>query len=478
MGDDLLTKLEVLVLVQKGAWTPQKAEAWAKRCGLPPFAGKPDAASYDPREELNWTLCMALIWIASGDLAEVREAWPEWLSGQRVWHEFVDGGKRWWSLGPPQRREDYSRWEGYEVDPRTAVKGLWRALETGEIVATGISKCEGVRRVAFGCIAEGHGRKMHPNRDKVNVLLVDDQPSKLLSYEVILEELGENLIKAASGKEALAQLLRREFAVILVDVAMPELDGFELAAMIREHPRFEQTAIIFVSAVHLSEFDSLRGYQAGAVDYLPVPIVPDLLRAKVRIFCDLYRKTRQLEALNEELERRVEARTAELAAANADLEKRVDARTREREEALAQVAEMQKLESLGQLTGGVAHDFNNLLMVIMSNLEMALNRVAEDGLLTRWLGRAMEAATRGAALTKRMLAFARRQDLKPESLALSDVVKGMVEMMSHSLGPSVRIAVDLPPDLPPVRIDRNQLELAVLNLGLNARDAMPNGGIS
>jgi signal transduction histidine kinase len=317
---------------------------------------------------------------------------------------------------------------------------------------------------------------MHPNRDRVNVLLVDDQPSKLLSYEVILEELGENLIKAASGKEALAQLLRQEFAVILVDVAMPELDGFELAAMIREHPRFEQTAIIFVSAVHLSEFDSLRGYQAGAVDYLQVPIVPDLLRAKVRIFCDLYRKTRQLEALNEELEKRVEARTAELAAANADLERRVDARTREREEALAQVAEMQKLEGLGQLTGGVAHDFNNLLMVVMSNLEMALNRVAEDALLTRWLGRAMEAAARGAALTKRMLAFARRQDLKPESLALSDVVKGMVEMMSHSLDPRVRIAVDLPPDLPPVRIDRNQLELALLNLALNARDAMQNGG--
>jgi signal transduction histidine kinase len=317
---------------------------------------------------------------------------------------------------------------------------------------------------------------MQPNRDRVNVLLVDDQPSKLLSYEVILEELGENLIKAASGKEALEQLLRREFAVILVDVAMPELDGFELAAMIREHPRFEQTAIIFVSAVHLSEFDSLRGYQAGAVDYLPVPIVPDLLRAKVRIFCDLYRKTRQLEALNEELERRVEARTAELAAANAELEERVDARTREREEALAQVAEMQKLEGLGQLTGGVAHDFNNLLMVVMSNLEMALNRVAGDAVLTRWLGRAMEAATRGAALTKRMLAFARRQDLKPESLALSDVVKGMVEMMSHSLDPRVRIAVDLPPDLPPVRIDRNQLELALLNLALNARDAMPNGG--
>jgi signal transduction histidine kinase len=317
---------------------------------------------------------------------------------------------------------------------------------------------------------------MHPNRDQVNVLLVDDQPAKLLSYEVILEELGENLVKATSGKEALAELLRREFAVILVDVAMPELNGFELAAIIREHPRFEQTAIIFVSAVHLSEFDSLRGYQAGAVDYLQVPIVPGLLRAKVRIFCDLYRKTRELEALNEELEKRVEARTAELAAANADLERRVDARTREREEALAQVAEMQKLEGLGQLTGGVAHDFNNLLMIVMSNLELALNRVAQDAALTRWLSRAMEAAARGAALTKRMLAFARRQDLKPESVPLSDVVKGMVEMMSHSLDPRVRLIVDLPAELPPVRIDRNQLELALLNLGLNARDAMPNGG--
>jgi CheY-like chemotaxis protein len=128
---------------------------------------------------------------------------------------------------------------------------------------------------------------MPRNREPVNILLVDDQPAKLLSYEVILEELGENLIKAASGREALEQLLRHEVAVILVDVSMPELGGYELAGMIRDHPRFAETAIIFVSAVYLSEIDSLRGYQAGAVDYLPVPVVPDLLRAKVRVFCDL-----------------------------------------------------------------------------------------------------------------------------------------------------------------------------------------------
>ena len=317
---------------------------------------------------------------------------------------------------------------------------------------------------------------MRRDRDPVNVLVVDDQPAKLLSYEVILEELGENLIKASSGRQALEQLLRNEVAVILVDVAMPELDGFELAAMIRDHPRFAQVALIFVSAVHMSEIDSLRGYQAGAVDYLPVPVVPALLRAKVRVFCDLFRKTRQLEILNAELERRVEARTAELAAANADLERRVEARTREREEALAQVAQMQKLESLGQLTGGLAHDFNNLLMVVLSNLELARGHVAGDDRLTRWLGRATEAASSGASLTKRMLAFARRQNLKPESVPLSDVVNGMVEMMSHSLDPEVRIVADLPSDLPNIRIDRNQLELSLLNLGLNARDAMPTGG--
>ena len=314
------------------------------------------------------------------------------------------------------------------------------------------------------------------DRDQVNILVVDDQPAKLLSYEVILEELGENLIKATSGRQALEQLLRNEVAVILVDVAMPELDGFELAAMIRDHPRFAQIALIFVSAVHMSEIDSLRGYQAGAVDYLPVPIVPALLRAKVRVFCDLFRKTRQLEILNAELERRVEARTAELAVANVDLERRVEARTREREEALAQVAEMQKLESLGQLTGGLAHDFNNLLMVVLSNLELARSHVTGDDRLIRWLGRATEAANSGASLTKRMLAFARRQDLKPESVPLSDVVSGMVEMMSHSLDPEVGVVADVPSDLPNIRIDRNQLELSLLNLGLNARDAMPTGG--
>jgi len=150
------------------------------------------------------------------------------------------------------------------------------------------------------------------SREKVNILMVDDQPAKLLSYEAILEELNENLIKASSGKEALDHLLRSDVGVVLMDVSMPDMDGFELADMIRQHPRFQSTAIIFISAVHLTTLDRLHGYARGAVDYISVPFDPELLRAKVSVFSELHRRARQLETLNRELEQRVSERTAEL----------------------------------------------------------------------------------------------------------------------------------------------------------------------
>jgi signal transduction histidine kinase len=312
--------------------------------------------------------------------------------------------------------------------------------------------------------------------DKINILLVDDQPAKLLSYEVILRELGENLIKAESAREALEQILKNDIAIILIDVIMPDLDGFELAAMIRGHPRFQSTAIIFVSAVAMTDLDRLKGYELGAVDYVPVPVVPDVLRAKVRVFAELYRKTRQLESLNTELERRVEERTAELAETNAALEQRVEERTREREAALAQLHEMQKLESLGQLTGGLAHDFNNLLMAILGNLDLLTRKMPDDSSLKRLVDGAIRSAERGAALTKRMLAFARRQELRPEPVDAPRLIKGMAEMLQRSLGPAIEINMEFQDHLVLIRVDPNQLELALLNLALNARDAMPHGG--
>src|ERR1700738_2199087 len=130
---------------------------------------------------------------------------------------------------------------------------------------------------------------------KVNILMVDDQPGKLLTYEAILGELGENLVKASSGREALDFLLKMDIAVVLMDVSMPELDGFQLADMIRQHPRFQKIAIIFISAVHLTDLDRLQGYQRGAMDYISVPVIPELLRAQVSGFAELHRKTRTLE---------------------------------------------------------------------------------------------------------------------------------------------------------------------------------------
>jgi PAS domain S-box-containing protein len=160
-------------------------------------------------------------------------------------------------------------------------------------------------------------------KEPVTILMVDDQPSKLLSYEVILHELGERLVKATSGREALDQLLKADVAVVLMDVSMPEIDGFELADMMRQHPRFQKTPIIFVSAVHLTDVDRIRGYQSGAVDYISVPVVPDVLRAKVSVFAELHRKTRELQALNRELELRVAQRSEELRRLNGQLQQRV-----------------------------------------------------------------------------------------------------------------------------------------------------------
>src|ERR1700728_4372524 len=290
--------------------------------------------------------------------------------------------------------------------------------------------------------------------DRVNILLVDDQQAKLLSHEVVLAEIGENLLKASSAREAFECLLKNEIALILIDVCMPDLDGFELASMIREHPRFQNTAIIFVSAIMMAHLDQLRGYRLGAVDYVPVPVIPELLRAKVRVFVELYRKTRQLE----------------------QLEVRIEERTRERELALAQLFEAQKMDTIGRLTGGVAHDFNNLLMAVLGSLSLLEKRLPDDAQCRRLLQNAVQGAQRGAALTQRLLAFSRRQELRPQAVDFAQLVNGMEELLKRAVGHGITFSSDFPSDLPPLLVDANQLELALLNVALNARDAMADGG--
>lgn len=319
--------------------------------------------------------------------------------------------------------------------------------------------------------------------EQLNLLLVDDQTGKLLTYQSILEELNENLLTASSAKDALGLLLKYDVALILIDVCMPEMDGFELAALIREHPRYRKIAIIFVSALQITDLDRLRGYEAGAVDYVPVPVVPEVLRAKVRVFTELFRKTRALERINAELEARVAERTAALEASsqhlrqlNRELETRVEEQSKQREAALAQLFEAQKMETVGQLTGGVAHDFNNLLMAISGSLELLRKRLSGDERSAVLLNNALQGVERGTALTQRLLAFARRQELRPQIVDACALVHQMRELLERAVGPGVRIALDVPPALPAICVDSNQLELAILNLAVNARDAMPSGG--
>lgn len=145
------------------------------------------------------------------------------------------------------------------------------------------------------------GTSETPGLQKPRILLVGDQPAKLLTYESILQGVGVECVRALSGAAALAKLLHDRFAAILLDVSMPGMDGFETARMIRDHPRFEQTPIIFVTGVHVSTIDTLKGYECGGIDYIAVPVVPEILRSKVAVLVELYLRRTELERLNFEL---------------------------------------------------------------------------------------------------------------------------------------------------------------------------------
>lgn len=224
----------------------------------------------------------------------------------------------------------------------------------------------------------------------------------------------------------------------------------------------------------------------GNVSFIERPFHPTTLLSVVR--ATVKSRQRQIEA-RELLENLQENRTR-LQQLNDELERRVNERTRQLQDAhdelMAQIAEracteeqlrhVQKIESIGELTGGVAHDFNNLLTAVLSNLELLRKRLPTNPATDRLIDGALQGAQRGAALTQRLLAFARRQALEPKPLDLAGLVRGMTDLLRRSIGPTVEIAIDLPAGLPAALADANQIELALLNLAVNARDAMPEGG--
>ena len=297
--------------------------------------------------------------------------------------------------------------------------------------------------------------------DRVNILLVDDQPSKLLTYETILGELGENLIKASSASEALQCLLDKEIAVVLVDVCMPDLDGYELAAMIRQHPRFQQTSIIFVSAVLMTDLDRLRGYKCGAVDYVPVPVIPAILRAKVSIFAELFRKTRALERLNSELEERVAHRTSALEATTQAL----------------QEANHRKDEFLAML----AHELRNPLAPIRTAVQLLrLKELAEPH-----RNRARDVIERQvehlvnliddlldvSRITRGMIT------LQLEPVLVGAIVARAVETARPAIDAHRHVLeIDMPDELISVEGDKTRLVQVIANILHNAAKFMDPGG--
>ncbi len=224
----------------------------------------------------------------------------------------------------------------------------------------------------------------------------------------------------------------------------------------------------------------------GNVSFIERPFHPTTLMSVVRatvkgrgrqhetrsLLEDLRRGELRLQQINDQLERRVAERTAQLQHAHDELLEQIAERARTEE----QLRHMQKLESIGQLTGGVAHDFNNLLTAVLGNLELLRRRLPPDPAIDRLIEGATQGAQRGASLTQRLLAFARRQALEPRPIDLAELARGMADLLRRSLGPAIAIEFDLPAGLPPALADHNQIELALLNLAVNARDAMAEGG--
>lgn len=271
-----------------------------------------------------------------------------------------------------------------------------------------------------------------------------------------------------------AAAVERRHDLILADYVLPTFDGLNALAIAREH--CPETPFVFVSGT-LGEDIAVEALKNGATDYvtkqrldrLPTVIVRAL--AEARAHSERRAAEQALHALNETLETRVAERTRELAEANAALRRQIVERERV-EEALRQA---QRLEAVGQLTSGVAHDFNNLLTVIAGNIEF-LGRAVSDDRSRHRLEMMRGAAERGARLTAQLLAFSRRQRLDPVPVRLNETAASMRDLLQSSIGGAVRIEMTLQPDLWPALVDATQIELIILNLAINARDAMAVGG--
>jgi signal transduction histidine kinase len=336
--------------------------------------------------------------------------------------------------------------------------------------------------------------------EKVNILLVDDQESRLLTYDTILKELDQNLVHAHSGFEALQCIMSQEFAVVVLDVSMPGMDGFETAALIHEHPRFERTPIIFVTGVHVTELECLQGYKLGAIDYVNVPVVPEILRSKISVLVELHLKRRELQQLNVSLgeanallalknstleaekTRQLESMNRTLRQANAELEQanralQGEIAVRARAEALLKEADRTKDEFLAIL----AHELRNPLAPIRNAVEIMRRCPIEDpqliwarDLVERQLGhlaRLVDDLLDVSRITRGAITLAR------EPVSVATVLTRAIETVQPMIvGETHELVIDMRDQSLEVEGDLTRLTQALSNLLNNAVKYTEAGG--
>ncbi len=303
------------------------------------------------------------------------------------------------------------------------------------------------------------------------VLIVDDEPVNLKLLETLLATDGHLVTRAESGEDALAAVIADPPDLVLLDVMMPGMDGYQVARAIKNDIATRNIPIIMITALADRE-SRIRGLEAGAEDFLNKPVDRAELQARVKNLLRLKAYSDYYGQYSEMLERTVALRTADLAERTNSLE-RIAAELRQSE---AQQRQSQKMEAVGQLAGGVAHDFNNLLTIIMSYSDLVIHDLPNGDEHHHDMEQVISAAKSAAALTRQLLAFSRKQILKPSTVNLNELVTDMMDMLGRLIGTSIQLAPVLVGDIGNVRADRGQLEQVLMNLVVNARDAMPNGG--
>ncbi|HLG87289.1 MAG TPA: response regulator [Alphaproteobacteria bacterium] len=299
---------------------------------------------------------------------------------------------------------------------------------------------------------------------KPRILIVDDEGANARALCDTLRGKGYETEGFTSGPVALDALGPGKYELLLADLMMPELDGIDL---LRAAQRIDPDLVGIIMTGEGTVETAVEAMKSGAIDFILKPfklsaILPVLERALT---------IRRLRIDNAALECSLRQRTVELEAALRDLE----AETAERLKAEQALLESRKMEAIGQLTGGVAHDFNNLLTALLGNLELALDKdIGEEA--SRLVRNAVMAGERGARITSQLLAFGRRQALSIRAVDVNELILGIKDMLASSVTPAIGVELSLTPDLWPALADSRQIELALMNLVLNARDAMPAGG--